>query len=114
LEGLDTDIDVGAVRDPLMMHDHGKRRVVHPLAVRAYFESEVGILVVGGGVIIIETPQLLEQSPRHEQRGTGAIVDLTDEVEFGRVWILQPAVIPTRSIVPHDAAGLLQPSVRID
>ncbi len=96
------------------MHHHGLGLIDHPLAVPPYLESEVRILTVGRCKALIEAADLLPEFGSDHDGRTGNVVHILHIVKFRLRWILQPSVVPARSIGPDDAAGLLEPPVGIN
>jgi hypothetical protein len=105
---------VGTVRYAFKMLDHGARLIQHLVAGLTQPERKIGILEIGRRVTWIEATQGSEQSPRHQQGRTGAIIHLANIVVFGLGGIVAPPVIPPGAVVPDDTTGFLQSPVGVD
>ena len=90
------------------MHHFGPGLVKRLQPDAAQPEGKVRILVIRRRVFLIEPAGREKHLPPHHQRRTGTIIDLPQIVEFRRVRIGPPTVIPGRRIVPQNAPGFLQ------
>ena len=90
------------------------RLVEHLAPRRAHGEGDVGVLVVRRRVAQVEAAELAEQRRGNREARAGAVVDLAQVVVLRLVGVVVAAVVPRRAVAPDDAAGFLQPAVRID
>ena len=105
---------VGAGGRALVVDDRGGRLVDDLEPALADGEAEVGVLVVGGRVALVEAAELVPDGARDEQAGAGAVVDRADEVEARVGRVAAAPVVPAGRVGEDDAAGLLQPAVGVD
>ena len=114
LMGFDTLAGIGAVGDAFMVDDHRTRLVKHLPSCRPHPESKIAVLAIGRQEMLIKAAHLLPECAGQHDGGAGNIVHFADIIEFRPLRIAQIAVIPGRSVPPHDAAGLLQAAIGID
>src|ERR1700730_9350059 len=89
--------------------------LVKDLAPRgAHRECQIHVLVICRRESLIESTEVSEQLRRNRKTGSRTVVHLPHIVVFGLIRVIVPAVVPRRAIAPDNAAGFLQPAVRID
>src|ERR1700730_7528275 len=89
--------------------------LVKDLAPRgAHGECQIHVLVICRRKSLIESTELSEQLRRNRKTGSRTVVHLAHIVVFRLVRVIVPAVVPGRAIAPDNAAGFLQPAIRID
>src|ERR1700730_14421234 len=105
---------VGARGRAFEMSDDGAW-LVKDLAPRgAHGECQIPVLVIFRREPLIESTELSEQLRRNRQTGSRTVVHLAHIVVFGLVRVIVAAVVPCRAIAPDNAAGFLQPAIRIN
>src|SRR5439155_10887448 len=114
LVALETGDRVGSGGGALVVDDLRARLVEHAPAGGANRGAEVGVLVVGGRVALVETAELAPEVGVNQQAGGRAVVDLAHEAEprVGRVFAAP--VVPAGAVREDDRSRLLEPAVRID
>ena len=95
--------------------DHDRTRLeenLFPGGARS--ERQIGVFVIRRRIALIERAELAEEFRAQHDRRAGTVVRLASEVvaRIGR--IVEAAVVPSRSVAEHDAAGLLQATIRIN
>ncbi len=113
LVALGAAVGVGARTDAFEMHHHRGRLVQHAQAGSTHLHRQIGVFVIGRGVIRIKAAELAEQVGTQRNRCTRAVIDLAHEIVFGLGRVVETAVVPARAIGKHDATGFLQPAIRI-
>src|SRR3546814_12625037 len=84
------------------------------VAAIAYLECQVGVFKVSRNVFLAETADSAPQFQGQHHARAGKIVGLTGEVEAWFVGVGIAAVVQQVAGLPDDAAGLLQPDIRLD
>ena len=102
---------VAAVAEALVVNHAGLGGVAHPVAGLAHLEGEVGVFVVGRGELGAEATHLAPELGADHQSRCADVIHFT-AIGKGRLeGIAGAAVVPRRSIPPHDAARLLQAAI---
>src|SRR5262249_12723960 len=88
--------------------------VENPVALFAWAEADISVIVVRGGVVEIESPEPFEEVAANKKAGSRAEIDIADIPVLRTVPVVAPTVVPAGAVVPNDAAGFLQPAVRVE
>lgn len=104
--------DVGAVGDAFEVDDFGGGLDDDAQAEGADAEAEVGVFVVGGGVVGVEPGEGFEGFAAEHEGGAGDVIGVAEVVELGGGGIAVAAPVPAIAHFPDDAADFLEGAVR--
>jgi hypothetical protein len=107
LVALDSGGRVGAVGDALVVHHHRGRLDDRAVTRRPDRERQVGVFVVGGRVALVESTDGVEQVLAHQDRRSGAVVDVAPHLELRGAGVPVAPVVPAGAVGPDDAATFL-------
>ena len=74
--------------------------------------AQIGVFVVAGKEVLVETARCLERDARHQQAVGRDMVDGTNVRVGERTGRFVPPERVARAVLPHDRAGFLQAAVR--
>ena len=114
LEALDPAAGVGAAGNALEMHHFRARLIDHLESGLTHLEGQIGVFVVGRGVVAVESAELGEQAGANQDRRTRTVVHLARVVEARVVGLLESAIVPAVSVAKDDAPGFLQAAIGVD